>query len=108
MMMRLVPQASPGAVGGSKLQAVPHSTVLLVAQVIVGGVVSRTVTVWLQVLLLPHGSIAAQVRVALKVLPHSPFVLVPRMTMRFVPQASPGAAGGSKPQALPHSTVLLV
>src|SRR5260221_487734 len=103
MTIRFVPQASPGALGGSKVQAVPHSTVLLVAQVIVGGVVSRTVTVWLQVLLLPHGSTAAQVRVAANVLPHNPLVLVPRMTIRFVPQASTGALGGSKLHAVPHS-----
>ena len=33
------------AEGGSNVQAVPHSTVLFVAHVIVGGVVSTTVTV---------------------------------------------------------------
>jgi hypothetical protein len=33
------------AVGGSNVHGVPHSTVLFVAQVSVGGVVSTTVTV---------------------------------------------------------------
>src|SRR5258708_16243846 len=74
----------------------------------VGGVVSKIVTVWLQVLLLPQGSIAAQIRVAAKVLPHSPLVVVPRITMRLVPQSPPRVVGGSKLQAAPHSMVLLL
>src|SRR5258708_22611514 len=106
--IRLVPQASPGAVGASKLQALPHSTGLLVPHVIVGGVVSRIVTVWLHVLLFPHGSTAAQARVAAKVLPHRPLVVVLRITIRLVPQAAAGAVGASKSQAAPHSTVLLL
>ena len=36
---------------------------MLVGQLIVGGLVFTTVTVWLQVLLLPHWSFANQVRV---------------------------------------------
>jgi hypothetical protein len=59
-------QASRAA-GASKLQAVPHSALLLPAHDIVGGVVSTVVTVWLQVLALPQLSVALQVRVALKV-----------------------------------------
>jgi hypothetical protein len=43
-----VPQQASEAVGGSNVQAVPHWTVLLVAQVITGGVVSTTVTFWVQ------------------------------------------------------------
>jgi len=35
------------ALGASKLHGTVHSTVLFVAQVIEGGVVSTTVTVWL-------------------------------------------------------------
>src|SRR6266699_3310732 len=43
------------AVGASKLQPAPCSTVLLVLlQVMTGAVVSTMVTFWLQVLLLPH------------------------------------------------------
>src|SRR5947199_272663 len=108
MTMWFVPQPSAGADGGSNVHAVPHSTVLFVAHVIVGGVVSTTVTVWLQVFVLLHASIAAQVRVAEKVLPQSGFVVVFRMTMRLVPQPSAGAEGGSNVQAVPHSTVLFV
>jgi len=44
------------AVGRSNVHGVPHWTVLSGAQVIVGGVVSMTVTVWLQVLLLVQQS----------------------------------------------------
>ena len=41
-----------------------HSTVMLAGQrVITGGVLSSTVMVWAQVLLLPHASVAIQVRV---------------------------------------------
>src|ERR1039458_4899140 len=49
-------------IGALKLHSVPHCTVLLLAHVSTGGVVS-TVTVWLQVLLLPHASVNSQVRV---------------------------------------------
>ena len=63
VMVTFVPQQASKAVGSSKLQVEPHSTVLLLAQVITGGVVSSTVTVWLQVLLLPQQSVAFQVRV---------------------------------------------
>jgi hypothetical protein len=40
-----VPQASAGAVGVSNVHGDPHSTTLLLAQLIVGPVVSITVTV---------------------------------------------------------------
>jgi hypothetical protein len=39
--------------------------VMLFGHVIVGRIVSRTVTVWLQVAWLPHASVAVHVRVAL-------------------------------------------
>ena len=41
----LLPLQLSTAVGGSNAQVVPHSTVLLLAQVITGGMVSRTVRV---------------------------------------------------------------
>ena len=47
-IVRFVPQQLSVAVGGSKTQLVPHSTVLFVAQVIIGGVVSFTVTYCVQ------------------------------------------------------------
>ena len=64
------------AVGASKFQAVVHSNVLFGTQVIVGGVVSTSVTVWLQVAVLPQESVARQVRVATKVFPQKPTTLV--------------------------------
>ena len=50
----LVPLQASLAIGASKVQAVPQSDRLLVAQVNSGGVVSITVTVWLHVAVLPH------------------------------------------------------
>jgi hypothetical protein len=58
-----LPQVSL-AVGASKLHATPHSTILPGTHVIVGGSVSRTVTVWLHSTLLLQASVAFHVRVA--------------------------------------------
>src|SRR3569832_243981 len=53
------------AVGASKVHAMPSCTVLFVlAQFITGAIVSTMFTVWLHCELLPHASIAEQVRVA--------------------------------------------
>src|SRR5206468_6537264 len=84
------------------------STVLLGTHVMVGGVESTTVTFWLHSAVLPEASVARQVRVASKVLPQWPVKLVTVLAMVMVtlPQASL-AVGGSKDQALVHSTVLL-
>jgi hypothetical protein len=68
-MVTLAPSQRSVAVGALKSKALPHSTEKSGAQVIVGGVVSTTDTVWLHVLVLPQGSAATQVRVAVKVLP---------------------------------------
>src|SRR5690242_11029638 len=99
------------AVGGSNVQGVPSSTVLFVLpQLIIGGVVSTTVTVWLHWALLLQASIAAQVRVAAKVFPQWPAVFVTVLTIMivmFVPPLSV-AVGGSNVQGVPSSTVLLV
>jgi hypothetical protein len=46
-VMTLVPHVSL-AVGASNVHGVVHSTDLFVTQVMVGGVVSTTVTLWLQ------------------------------------------------------------
>src|SRR5438094_4920087 len=98
------------AVGASKVQAAPCSTVLFVLlHVITGAVVSTTVTFWLQELLLPQSSVACQVRVASRVLPRFPVSFVP--VLRIVIVALPllsVAVGASKVQAAPCSTVLLV
>src|SRR6266508_4297995 len=80
MVMVTSPQVS-AAIGGSKNQALAHSTVLLPTQIMVGLVVSTTVTVWLQSAVLPQASVARQVRVASKVLPQWPAVLVTVLRM---------------------------
>src|ERR1043165_8860104 len=107
MVMVTVPQVSL-AVGASKDQVLAHSTVLLLAQVMVGLVVSTSVTFWLHSAVLPQASVARQVRVASKVLPQWPvrLVTVLRIVMVALPQVSL-AVGASKVQALVHSTVLL-
>src|SRR5213083_1696874 len=107
MVMVTVPQVSL-AVGASKSQVLAYSTVLLGTRVMVGGVVSTTVTFWLHSAVLPQASVARQVRVASKVLPQWPvkLVTVPTMVMVTSPQVSL-AVGGSKAQVLMHSTVLL-
>src|SRR6266496_866250 len=107
MVMVTVPQVSL-AVGGSKVQMLPYSTVLFGTQVIVGLVVSITVTFWLQSAVLPQASVARQVRVASKVLPQCPvrLVTVLRTVMVTLPQVSV-AVGVSNDQLLVHSTVLL-
>ncbi len=47
----LLPQQESETMGASKDQAVPHGTVLLFGQMSVGGMVSTTVTVRVQMLL---------------------------------------------------------
>src|SRR6478736_4053844 len=84
MVIVLLPLLSV-AVGESKVQAVPCSTVLLVLlHVITGAVVSTMVTFWLHVLLLPQASVAAQVRVASSVVPQLPVTLVTMATIVIV------------------------
>jgi hypothetical protein len=62
VMVTLVPQQTSEAVGELNDQVEPHWTVLLLAQVMTGGRVSTTVTVWLQVAVLLQQSVALQVR----------------------------------------------
>src|SRR4029078_3716922 len=98
------------AVGASKVHAAPCSTVLLVLlQVMTGAVVSTMVTFWLQVLLLPQASVAAQVRVASKVVPQCPVTLVTVLTIVIVllPLLSV-AVGALNGEATPCSTFLFV
>src|SRR5881628_3095369 len=99
MVMMLLPLLSV-AVGASKVQTVPCSTVLLVLlQVMTGAVVSTTVTFWLHWAELPQASVACQVRVASKVVPQCPvvFVIVLTMVIVLVPLLSV-AVGASKVQ----------
>src|SRR3989442_12217403 len=107
MVTVTLPQVSL-ALGGSKVQALVHSAVLLGTQVMVGGVVSSTVTFWLQSAVLPQASVARHVRVASKMFPPCPdmLVLALKVALPTLPQVSL-AVGASKSQVLVHSTVLL-
>jgi hypothetical protein len=71
-IVTLAPSQPSLAEGGVKLQTVPYSTVSLGAQLIVGTVLSITVTTWLHRLVFRQESYASQTRVALKVLPQKP------------------------------------
>src|SRR5258708_25344094 len=109
MVIVLLPLLSV-AVGASKVQGAPCSTVLLVLlHVMTGAVVSTTVTCWRQALLLPQASVACHVRVASKVLPQWPVTLVTvlRTVMMALPLLSV-AVGASKVHAASFSSVLLV
>src|SRR5205823_4067408 len=84
-------QQASRAVGSSKLHAEPHSTVLLLEQVITGGVVSRTVTIWLQMDLLPQQSVACQVRLNLSMQGEAPVfkaTVLRTVIVTLVPQQS--------------------
>src|SRR5207244_1643797 len=107
VIVTLVPQQASVAEGGSKLQVLPHSTVLLVAQVKTGGCVATAVTVWLQVALLLQQSVACQVAVA-EYEQSLPVVTMLETMACAGTQQPPEALGGSKLHVLPHSTVLLV
>src|SRR5438477_12019825 len=107
MVLVAVPEVSV-AVGESEDQALVRWTLLSATQVMVGGVWSSTVTVWLQSAVLPQASVARHVRVASKVLPQWTAVLVSvlRSEERRVGKVS-RAVGGSKDQAQVHSTLVL-
>ena len=62
-MVTFVPQQASMAVGGVKFQTVPQFTVRLLPQLITGGCVSISVTVWLQNAALVQQSVARQTRV---------------------------------------------
>ena len=64
VMVRLVPSQMSVPLGESKDHRVPHSMVLPATQVITGGVVSTTVTVWLHGEAFVQVSVTRQVRVA--------------------------------------------
>ena len=80
------PQASV-APGTSKAQVLVHSAVLLPTQVMVGLVVSLTVIVCTQLVLLPHKSVAVQVR-AMSFVPPQPSVVVSLKLTVATPQSS--------------------
>ncbi|HMJ91294.1 MAG TPA: hypothetical protein VK530_15845 [Candidatus Acidoferrum sp.] len=93
------------AVGGSKVQAEAQSTALSAAQVIAGGVVSTTVTVWLHWEEFPQASVALHVRVAAK--PQFRRLVVVLTIPIIAPLQLSAADGASKFHGCPHSTVLL-
>jgi hypothetical protein len=95
------------AFGSSKARVpTPHSLVLFPEQVIEGRVVSTKAIVWLQVLELPHASVAAQVRVATNVLPPVMFVSVPTIEIVAVPHVSLAVGSSKLKVPTPHSLVL--
>ena len=97
-------QASPTV--GAKFTTLLHSPrVTLPGQAIVGGVVSTTLMVWLQLAWLPQWSVAVQVRVTLKFCGHDPGVLTSlKVTVGFGSQAS-DTVGGEKLGVSGHSIV---
>ena len=103
-------RTGPGNATAAKPESGGDSAAMMVlGQIISGAVVSMVVTVWLQVALLPQGSVALQARVALKLPPTSGFVTVPiTLMVTLVPLQLSMAVGESKLHALPHWTVLLV
>src|SRR6266446_2394820 len=78
-----LPQESV-AVGASKVQAAPSSTVLLLLQLMIGAVPPTTVTVWLHCALLPQASVAFQIRVVSKLQPQWPAVFVKVLTIVII------------------------
>src|SRR5262249_15499150 len=94
------------AVGLSKSQTEPHSTILFRAQVRTGGVVSTTVTTWLQLAMFPTQSVINHVCVIN--CGQLPLVTVFTTAMLTVGQQGDEAIGESNVQPEPHSTVLFV
>src|SRR5258707_10420316 len=76
---------------------VEHTTMLVGQTVIFGRLVSTTVTVWLQVFVLPEQSAASQVRVM--TCGQIPLVTVPKMLrVTLAPLQASTAVGGAKNQ----------
>ena len=81
------PSQMSDATGAGNVTAAPpesrgaSATIISAGQEIVGGVVSTTLTVWLQKALLLHASVAFHVRVAVNVPPAITFVIVPEIVM---------------------------
>src|ERR1051325_8817041 len=85
-----------------------HSITRSAGIVSAGGVVSRTLILWMQLAALPHGSVPVQVREMIRVSPHKGAMASAYVT-RGVPQvsvalAAPVADGNV---LVPHSTVTL-
>jgi hypothetical protein len=101
-------QQSSEAEGGSKVHPLQHCTVLLLAQVSVGGVISTTVTVCVHtVLLLQHKSSACQVWAMVWVQPLLVTTLPSKVTITLLQHGSI-QAGGLVGIGLPQEMVRLL
>jgi len=95
VMVTFVPQQASNAVGGSNVQAVPHCTILLGEQLMIGGLVSTIETTSVQKAALVQQSTARHVRVTIAL--HGSEALVTALnseTTTFVPQHASMAVGG--------------
>jgi hypothetical protein len=105
-----VPQHESKAVGGSKVQLVPHSSVRAGPQRMVGGLVSTSVTTSVQKDEFEQQSVACQFRVIVALHGNEPFVIAFTSETVTVPQQASTALGGfgTHPPpgvpALPHCT----
>src|SRR5689334_22982961 len=106
------PQQELNAEGSSKLQALPHSTALSAAQVICGGAVFCTVTVWVVVNWSPQLVVTRQARVIRCGQVPLVTVLITTAAPAPVHAGSEGdegpTGGGSNVHSVPQSTVLFV
>src|ERR1043165_5659591 len=107
----LVPSQRSMALGGVKAHGTAHSNERFSAQTSWGGVVSLTVTVWLQNAVLPQVSVARQLRVTLNSFGQrgvAALVTVETTSMRTLFKSQPSVAEGmSNDQSVPHWTSLL-
>jgi hypothetical protein len=108
VIVTFVPQHASNAVGASNVHAVPHWTVLFGAQATTGGAVSVTITVWLQVAVLPQQSTACQLRVWVRVQPTMFVVVLVIVTVTFVPQQRSEAVGGVNVHGVPQLKLRLL
>jgi hypothetical protein len=107
VIVTLVPQHSSNALGQSNVQVVPHSTVLLLAQVMTGASASTNVTVCVQVAVLLQPSLTVQVLVITQ--GQGPLlVTVVKLTLKFEQQISTMFVGASNVHDEPQGTILLV
>src|SRR4051812_23265605 len=111
-MVTFVPQQASNAVGVSKVQPVPHSSVRATPQLMLGGLVSMSVTISVQNDEFEQQSVACQLRVM--TWGQGPFVTaLTSVTVTLAQQAS-NAVGGTSvqppgvPAALPHLYVWLL
>src|SRR2546427_6646773 len=95
--MARLPQVSL-AVGASKFQVLVLSTFFWGPRVMVALVVPRTFAFWLQSAVLPQASVARHVRVASKVLPQWPTVLVTVLRTPGLKLSAMGTWDGEQPR----------